>query len=145
MIKNARILIVDDDEIVRDSLSITLEQEGYNVDTACNGKEAVEMSYQNYFNLAIIDWRLPDITGTELLGKLKKNKPKTYKILLTGYPSMNNAIDAMNERADAFLLKPVNFQILSEKIVELLGEQEEIKQLLEYADIALKISKGSSR
>ena len=49
-----------------------LEEEGYKVDTAQNGKEAIDKSYANFYNLAIVDWRLPDIEGTVLLGKLRE-------------------------------------------------------------------------
>ena len=127
MVKNARILVIDDDEIIRDTLQMTLEQEGYCVDKAENGKEAIAKSYANFYNLAIVDWRLPDIEGTKLLGKLKETTPKMVKIMLTGYPSMNNAIAAVNERADAFLLKPIDFEVLLAKISELLKQQKEAR------------------
>src|SRR4030066_370602 len=102
MVNNARILVIDDDKIIRDTLQMTLEQKGYCVDKAENGKEAIAKSHANFYNLAIVDWRLPDMEGTKLLGKLKETTPKRAKIMLTGYPSMNNAIAAVNERAVAF-------------------------------------------
>jgi heterodisulfide reductase subunit A len=135
-----RILVIDDDEIIRDALSLTLEEEGYFVDTAETGEEAIKKSYQHFYNLAIIDWRLPDIEGTELIGKLNKTKPKMCKIMLTGYPSMNNAIAALNEGADAFFLKPVAFELLSKKIRELLKGQREMRALIEYARKAAEIA-----
>ena len=126
----SRILLIDDDEIIRETLSLTLEEEGYCVDTAENGEEAIRKSYENFYNLAIIDWRLPDIEGTELLiGKLNKTRPKMCKIMLTGYPSMNNAIAAVNNRADSFLLKPIDFEFLLAKIGELLKLQEQAVEL----------------
>ena len=141
MDKNARILVVDDDDCIRESLAMGLELEGFCVDTAKCGVEAVEMSFANLYNLAIIDWRLPDIEGTKLLGKLRETKPKMVKILLTGYPSMQNAIAALNEGANAFFLKPVEFELLTEKIKLLLKEQEEMLELIEYARVALELSK----
>jgi DNA-binding response OmpR family regulator len=142
--KNARILVVDDDDCIRESLAMGLEIEGFSVDTAKSGKEAIEKSYANLYNLAIIDWRLPDIEGTELLGKLRETKPKMVKILLTGYPSMQNAITALNEGANAFFLKPVEFELLTEKINRCLREQEEIQSLIDYARIALKLSQKNN-
>ncbi len=106
-------------------MTVSLEDEGYVVDTAGSGKEAVEKTKANFYNLAIVDWRLPDIEGTKLLGKLKETTPKMAKIMLTGYPSMKNAIDAVNERADAFLTKPVEIDVLLAKMNELLKLQEE--------------------
>jgi DNA-binding response OmpR family regulator len=81
MAKNARILIIDDDEIIRDTLAMSLEQEGYCVDKAENGKEAIAKSCANFYNLAIVDWRLPDIEGTKLLSQLKETKPKMMKLM----------------------------------------------------------------
>jgi len=140
MSKNVRVLVIDDDEIIRETLAISLEDEDYIVDRAGNGKEAIEKSYANLYNVAIIDFRLPDIEGTKLLGKLKETKPKMGKIMLTGYPTMDNAIAALNERADAFFIKPVNLELLREKINELVKEQEEMRALLEYSREALEVA-----
>jgi DNA-binding NtrC family response regulator len=127
----ARILLIDDDKNIRQTLSIVLQEEGYFVDTAENGKEAVEKSYANFYNLAIVDWRLPDVDGTILITQLKETTPKMAKIMLTGYPSMNNAIEAVNQHADAFLVKPVAVEELLKKIRELLILQEENKEFAE--------------
>jgi len=123
--KNHRILVIDDDRVIRQTIAVTLEDEGYTVDTAENGREAIEKANANFYNLAIVDWRLPDFEGTKLLRKLKETTPKMAKIMLTGYPSMNNAIEAVNERADAFLTKPVAIDKLLTKMKELLELQEE--------------------
>ena len=125
MDKNPRILVIDDDRVIRQTIAITLEDEGYSVDTAENGREAIEKSIANFYNLAIVDWRLPDFEGTKLLHLLKETTPRMAKIMLTGYPSMNNAIEAVNERADAFLTKPVAIDKLLAKMKELLELQEE--------------------
>jgi len=131
MVKNARILVIDDEQGIREIIAEALEREGFCVDKAENGKEAIEKSEANFYNAAIVDWRLPDIEGTNLLGKLKETTPKMAKILLTGYPSMNNAVDAVNKGADAFITKPVDFEILLKKVKELLKEQEESKEFSE--------------
>jgi DNA-binding response OmpR family regulator len=125
MTGNARILLIDDDKNIRQTLTIVLQEEGYVVDTAENGKEAVDKSFANFYNLAIVDWRLPDIEGTKLITQLKETTPKMAKIMLTGYPSMNNAIEAVNQHADAFLVKPVAVDELLKKIRELLIQQKE--------------------
>jgi DNA-binding response OmpR family regulator len=143
MPRNIRILVIDDDEIIRETLSLALEEEGYCVDTAGSGEEAIEKSYANLYNLAIVDCRLPDIEGTKLLGKLRATKPKMGKIMLTGYPSMENAIAALNERADAFFLKPVNFELLMEKIKELVKEQAAMQALIDYSRKALEMAQIS--
>jgi DNA-binding NtrC family response regulator len=125
MVQTARILIVDDDENISGTLALVLEQDGYIVDVAKSGKEAIEKTERSFYNLAIVDWRLPDIEGTKLLNQLHETVPKMAKVMLTGYPSMNNAVAAVNNRADAFFMKPVDFNLFFEKIRQLLKEQEE--------------------
>jgi UDP-3-O-[3-hydroxymyristoyl] N-acetylglucosamine deacetylase len=123
-----RILIIDDDESIREALATLLEIEGYIVDCAKDGKEALEKTNSYYYNLAIVDWRLPDIEGTVLIKKIKDTIPKMIKVMLTGFPSTNNAIDACNNNADAFILKPVDSTSLISKIEELLKmQQKELK------------------
>jgi len=118
------ILIIDDDKNIRETLALAFEGEGYIVDMAENGQEAIDKSNANFYNLAVVDWRLPDIEGTRLLGLLRETKPRMVIIMLTGYPSFENAMAAVNERADAFLLKPVDFEVLLKKIEDLLKLQE---------------------
>jgi DNA-binding NtrC family response regulator len=125
MVRNARVLVVDDDRTIVESLVAVLEDEGYFVDTAKNGKEAIAKSYSHFYNVAIVDWRLPDIEGTKLLGELKQTTPKTAKIMLTGFPSIENTAEAVNRHADAFFIKPVEISALLAKIKELLKLQEE--------------------
>ena len=128
MINQSCILVVDDDLNILESLRLILEQSGYVVDTAQNGEDAVAKSFANFYNLAIVDWRLGDIEGTKLLGLFRETTPKMMKIMLTGYPSMQNAIDSVNAKADAFLQKPVQVKVLFDKIKELLLQQEQSKK-----------------
>ncbi len=118
------ILVIDDDSNIRETLRAVLEQEGYQVDLASDGAEAIGKSNERLFDVAIIDMRLPDIMGTELLGKLKKRTPKTRKIILTGYPSMNNAIESVNEEADAYILKPVEASVILSRVSEQIEKRE---------------------
>jgi len=131
MVEKKRILVIDDDELIRESLMMLLEEEGYIVDSAEDGKSAVAKSNANFYNLAIVDWRLPDIAGTKLLGCLKETVPKMAKIMLTGYPSMQNAVEAVNSQADAFFCKPTDAPILLEKISKLLAQQDQERQYSE--------------
>jgi len=127
----ARILIVDDDESIRKSLSAVLEEEGYSVDTAENGSEAVEKSKVNFYNLALIDIRLPDMEGTALLMAMKQTVPPMVKIVVTGYPSLANAVEAVNKGADAYILKPFAVKNVLETIREHLNRQEETRKYSE--------------
>ncbi len=120
-----RILVIDDDETIRESMSTLLRREGYVVDTAETGKEAIAASTANFYNLAIIDIRLPDMEGVELLTAMKETVPKTVKIIVTGYPSIETAINAVNDGADGYLTKPFKSQELLDKVAEHLKKQEQ--------------------
>jgi len=123
--KQTRILIVDDDENIRKTMTAILEDEGYIVDSAASGKEAIEKTNSATYNLALLDIRLPDMEGVELLKLMKDNTPRTRKIMVTGYPSVQNAISSVNKRADAYLIKPVDIEKLLETVKEQLKLQEE--------------------
>jgi len=105
-----------------------LEEEGYVVDTAKNGKEAVKKSNAEFYNLALIDIRLPDMEGTKLLTAMKETTPKMVKIMITGYPSLRNAIEAVNKGADAYILKPFDMDNVLNKIKKHLKKQQGAKK-----------------
>ena len=86
--KCARILIVDDDQSIRKVLETILKDEGYVIESIGTAKEAIERTRKNFYNLALIDIRLPDMEGIELLTKMRDTKPKMRKIIITGYPTL---------------------------------------------------------
>jgi len=128
MDKLARIIVVDDDESIRKVLATIFEENGYTVDTAENGKQAIEKTEKNFYNLGLFDIRLPDIEGTELLAKVKDTTPRMRKIIVTGYPSLPNAVEALNKGADAYILKPFDMDKVLQTIKEQLKNQEEEKK-----------------
>ena len=129
--KKAYILVVDDEETIRETIRIILEENGYKVDTAKNGVEAIEKSKRNYYDVALLDIKLPDIEGTKLLTKMKDTVPKMVKIMVTGYASMENAIKALNYGADAYITKPVSPDELLKVIDEKLRAKREAEVLTE--------------
>ncbi len=126
--ENARILIVDDDENIRKVLAMILEDEGYSVDQAETAKQAIEKTKKNVYNIALIDIRLPDMEGIELLTKMRDTVPRMRKIIITGYPTLQNAIEAVNRGADAYILKPFDVSKVLATIKEQLRKQEEERQ-----------------
>jgi len=125
MVETARILIVDDDENIRKVLQTILEEEGYSVDAAETAKEAIEKTKKAFYNLALIDIRLPDMEGIELLTKIRDTVPKMRKIIITGYPTLQNAIAAVNRGANAYILKPFDMDKVLATIRDELKKQEE--------------------
>jgi DNA-binding NtrC family response regulator len=149
MTEPARILVIDDDESVRKVLVTALEDEGYAVDTAENGGEAIRKSNANFYNLALVDIRLPDMEGTRLLSEMKESTPKMVKIIVTGYPGLENAVDAVNRGADAYVVKPFKMENLLATVKEHLKKQEaarkdseeKVKEFIEAR--AAKIEQGT--
>lgn len=115
-------------ESVRKAITTTLENKGYVVDVAENGKEAIEKSKTAFYNLALIDIRLPDMEGTELLTALKEITPEMIKIILTGYPTLQNAVEAVNRGANGYFMKPANMDELLRTIAQHPKEQSELKE-----------------
>jgi len=108
-----------------------LEDEGYFVDLAANGSEAIRKTKKTAYNIALLDIRLPDMEGIELLKLIKDTVPRTRKIMVTGYPSMQNAIAALNKNADAYLIKPIDIEKLLNTVKEQLQLQENEKEFSE--------------
>ncbi len=127
MDEQLRILVIDDDESIRTTTAAILQNEGYTVDTAENGKEAIRKSNADLYSVALIDFRLPDMEGTELLTALKETTPKIVKIMITGYPTLQNAIECVNKHADAYFTKPVDYENLLSTIRKLIQKQQESK------------------
>ena len=131
MRETARLLVIDDDESVTKAYTAALEAEGYAVEVAQNGKEAIQKSDTRFYNLALIDIRLPDMDGVKLLTAMRETTPKMVKIIITGYPSVQNAIVAVNKDANAYLLKPLNIDNVLNTIEEQLKKQRETRKYSE--------------
>ena len=127
----ARILIVDDDQSIREVLTSILTDEGYIVEAVDTGEKAIKATHEKFYNLALIDIRLPDMEGTKLLTKLKDTVPKMRKIIITGYPTLQNAIEAVNKGADAYIIKPIDMEETLKVIREQLQKQAEEKKYSE--------------
>lgn len=125
MTDRGRILVVDDDDMILESLVSILESEGYIASTARTGKEAIAKTEKEFFNAMLIDIHLPDMTGIEVLSRIKETTPKMKKLILTGFPETHTAIDAVNKNADAYLVKPFDPEILLDLIEQNLNQQEE--------------------
>ena len=101
------ILIVDDEPIVRESIGDWLKDAGYQVATAESGEEALEMVEKQEFSVMILDVRLPGKTGIKVLDEVKALNPQIKSIVITAYPSVELAVEAMKLGAVDYLIKPV--------------------------------------
>ena len=124
-------MVVDDDETILKSFKELLESRGYLVDTAETGLEALEKSEDQHYDLALLDIKLPDIEGTELLVEMHEDTPRMMKVMITGHASLENAVESLNLGADAYLMKPVKPEELLRIVDEKLKEQEEAERMSE--------------
>jgi len=130
-VKKRSILVVEDDKAILKGLKGILQSEDYGVDTAETGQEALQKFQKKFFNLALLDIKLPDVDGTELLKIMHKNQPEMMKIMVTGYPSLENAVIALNQGADAYIIKPVKPEKLLDLIEDKLDEQSQAERMTE--------------
>jgi len=121
MMKNGPILIVDDDETILKTISLILKKSGYDVDTAKTGAEALEKCKDQFYTLLLLDLVLTDTDGMKLINRIEDTDPRMRKVIITGHPTLENAIEAVNRGADAYLVKPLN----PEKLLETIHQQLE--------------------
>ncbi len=117
------ILVIDDDKSILRTFTRILQKKGYETDVAETGKEALEKSKKKSYDLALIDIRLPDMDGTDLLVKMKHTMKDALKIMITGFPSLETGVKALDEGADAYLVKPVK----PEELLALIDEKFKAK------------------
>ena len=123
MDEKEHILIVDDDKSTRRSLSLIFGKKGYETEAVGTGREAIEKAQERFFNLALLDIRLPDVEGIGLLAPLKELHPDMVVIMVTGYASLETAVRALNEGASAYTTKPLNMDEVLATVEEALEKQ----------------------
>jgi DNA-binding response OmpR family regulator len=121
----AKILIVDDEAMVRESLEEILKLEGYDTVTVENGDQALEALEQDGFDLVLLDLKMPGIDGLEVMRSAGKTAPDTKVILLTGHGSLESAIEALRFGAHDYLLKPIPTRDLLTSVASALNERAE--------------------
>ena len=124
--KEARILVIDDEPMMADSLRQNLVEEGYTVDTAATGAEAIELFDRGAHHLAICDLQLPDMDGLGVLRHMKDVRPETEVIVVTGYGTVARAVEATKAGAFYFVEKPFDFEQM-QPLVERALESRELR------------------
>lgn len=119
-----RILVVDDEKIIRESISFILKKEGFSVAEAENGKVAYEKLLAESFDLIITDLEMPEMKGIELLEQAMHINPQSIVIVITAYGSLDTAIAALRNGASDYILKPIEFDELLVKLRRLLAHKK---------------------
>jgi len=119
-----RILIVDDEQIIRESLLFVLRKEGYEVEEAANGRDALKKHEQKAFDIIITDIEMPELRGIELLERVTQRSPQTFVMIITAFASIETAIQALRKGAYDYILKPVEFDDLLHRVRKLVEHRE---------------------
>lgn len=125
--EDAYILLVDDEDAIRYSISKTLQRVGYHVHTAASGDEALKMLDRQDYDVVLTDIRMPGLTGVELLAKIKDRSPDVVVILLTGYASLETAIESLRLGAHDYLVKPSSSQDIRDSVARGLDRARNMK------------------
>ncbi len=136
------ILVIDDEPAALKTLSAALEEMGYRVTTAVNGREALALIRKQSCHIVIADIKLPDISGLEILEAAKELNPETAVIMITGHASVETAVDAINEGAYAYILKPVAMNELETILKNALREQ---RLLIENRELVESLQQSNKR
>jgi len=122
-VRSPKILVVDDDEVTLMSFRRILERHGYDVETATTGQKAIDQCKGGSYDLALLDIRLPDMDGTQLLKELHAVSDTMITIMVTGYASLDNALQSLLLEANAYITKPVDPPELLKVVAEALSER----------------------
>ncbi|OGS20670.1 MAG: hypothetical protein A3J83_05085 [Elusimicrobia bacterium RIFOXYA2_FULL_40_6] len=132
--KKLKILVIDDEEGLRDMLSFALTQEGYTVLTAKNGREGIEKVTKGEIDIVISDIKMPEMDGITVLGKIKEIKPEVEVILATGYGTMETAIESLRKGAYDYINKPFNIDELLFLIKKIVSTKQLKSQLVDLKE-----------
>jgi two-component system OmpR family response regulator len=137
-----QVLVADDTKNIRALLTKCLEYEGYEVQTAVNGKTALEIISKERFDLIFLDIRMPEISGTEVLRRIRENGINTPVVIITAFGTVKNAVDCTQLGAVAYLLKPFTenkIKMVLEEMLHIKSDKSSLDNILNLANQKMKI------
>src|SRR5271157_5074412 len=137
----ARILVVDDEESIRNLMRMTLELDGYEVSTAADGPTALDIFEKENPEVVLLDVRLPGMSGIEILDRIKAINQDAEVIIITGHGDMDMAVDCLRKQASNFLTKPVGEELLSLSLkgsLERVALKKKIRQYTRNLEILVR-------
>lgn len=140
-----QVLVVDDENTLRHFLRLNLQEQGYQVAEAADGQSALQLINQRHFDVALVDLRLTDMDGLEIVRHLRQVAPETSVIILTAYATLDSAIEALRHGAHDYLTKPFNTADLLTSVADSIARQsaeppippQSREQILEVKDLKL--------
>lgn len=133
----SQILVVDDEKTLRHFLRLHLQEQGYEVTEAADGKTAQELIENNYFALALVDLHLTDMDGLDVVRHLRQVSPKTSVIILTAYATLDSAVEALRQGAHDYLSKPFDTADLLASVADGIARQSAIPPTVQNQKINL--------
>ncbi len=127
--KEAKILVVDDDELIADLLAEWLKKKGHRVHAAYGGRQGLEAFEKGKYDLVITDLMMPEMDGIALIEAVKKRDPRMAVLMLSGLGTIEKAVEAIKKGAYDFVTKPVDFQVFQETIDRALERRDLFRQL----------------
>jgi DNA-binding NtrC family response regulator len=118
MMELLRVLVVDDESVICDACELVLSEQGHKVTLRNNGRAGLDAIREGTYDILLLDMKLPDIDGMDILKVVRKEKPGLCTIVMTGYSSISNAVQAMRQGADNYLAKPFTEDELVQAIEE---------------------------
>ncbi len=137
--KNVRILVIDDDQHLADMLLEFLVKQGYQTFAAYNGREGLVQFEQGDFQLVILDLKLPDMDGLEVLASIKALDSRAVVLIITGYGTIESSVTAVKKGAYDFIPKPINLEALELVISRALEKHTLFKQLGIFRGLTLAL------
>lgn len=137
-----RVLVVDDEENVRVTTAAILEQEGYDVETAPDGHDALELVERKHIDLVLTDLRMEDMDGITLLHELQTRHPNVVTIVLTGYATIESSIDALRQGVYDYLVKPCMVEDLKRTVGRALEHREQRMRITELSSPVVEVWDG---
>ena len=132
------ILVIDDEPIVLDSCRKILRQEGFEVNGAMNGREGLKKIEEDQYDAVLVDWKLPEIDGMEVLRIIKKNHPDIIVVMITGYPSVESAVKAMKLGVSDYVSKPFTPDELKDVLIKAIEHTKTVKKEEPEAESAIE-------
>ncbi len=122
-----KVLLIDDEQTLLEYLSKRLLKEGFTVKATFSGEEAIEVAANDFFDVAVVDLKMPGMDGVETQRRLKEIQPLIQCIVLTGHGSIDTALESGQQDAYKYLLKPIDYENLVETIKEAYKKKEEVQ------------------
>ena len=146
--ENQKVLVIDDEQIVLDSVKKILSKENYEVDVSQDSKSGLEMALQKDYDIVLTDIRMPKIGGMRILMDIRRNKPSVPVVLITGYASVQSAVQAMKLGATDYIEKPFTPEELVDAVsaaIDVSPDPSMMEQKIIHGEEVIKVLERAAR